>query len=63
MDTLTNSFHCAEVRVRSKARTLELLSKYPAELSASERAHVRRVRNALCGVDACTCGVVREERL
>jgi hypothetical protein len=59
MDTLTNSFHNTEIRVRSAARTLEILQAYPAELSKTDKAHARRVRNALCGVEGCTCGVVR----
>lgn len=59
MDTLTNSFHRTSVRVRNAARTLAILGKYARELTPAERAHARRVRNALCGSRDCTCGVIR----
>ncbi len=58
-DSLRNSFHGTEIRIRDAARTMRLLSLASWELSRSERAHVRRVRDALCGSSACTCGVVR----
>jgi hypothetical protein len=57
--TLSNSFHGTEVTVRNPERTMRILAAYPAELTVGEKAHARRVRNALCGVEGCTCGVVR----
>jgi 23S rRNA maturation mini-RNase III len=62
MTTLTNTFHNTEVTVRDSARTTRILQAFHAELTAAEKAHARRVRNALCGVEGCTCGVIREER-
>jgi hypothetical protein len=60
METLTNSFHGTLVRVRSADRTLAILGKHARELTPAEQAHARRVRDALCGSDDCTCGIVRE---
>ncbi len=59
METLTNSFHNTEVRVRDADRTLEILSAIQHTLTRAEKAHARRVRAALCGSPDCTCGVVR----
>jgi hypothetical protein len=56
---LTNGFHNTEVTVRDAVRTIRLIQAFPAELTAAEKAHARRVRNALCGVEGCTCGVIR----
>ena len=59
METLTNSFHDTEVRVRNAEHTLEILSAIPHTLTHAEKAHARRVRAALCGSPDCTCGVAR----
>jgi hypothetical protein len=60
VDIIRNDFHGTSVRVRSRARTLEILGRW-TDLSPAERAHARRIRAKLCGIDGCTCGGVRED--
>jgi hypothetical protein len=66
MDTLRNNFHGTEVHVRDADRTLGILDSHDGDLSKAEKAHARRVRDALCGAwrappngSGCTCGIVR----
>lgn len=58
MNTLYNSFHNTEYRTRKTDSELEAIAYrlYSGTASKSDRAYVRRVHNALCGADDCTCG-------
>jgi len=63
MTTLTNSFHGTETRVRSEQRLRQAAEAvWKCTATATDRAFLRRVRNALCGSDTCTCSGPTGER-
>lgn len=56
---LTNSFHHSSYRTYKTRDELDAIERRVHgyyEASDSERAFVRKVRNALCGIEGCTCG-------
>ena len=66
---LTNSFHGTQVRIdsrwteraeREQVRVTDLLYHQGFNLGdeSAKRAY-RRVEKTLCGIDGCTCGIVR----
>lgn len=60
---LTNSFHNTEVRTRKTRRELDaLLHNDPLDRTEAEKAFVRRIHGALCGVKGCECSNELGER-
>ena len=67
-ETLRNSFHGTEIKVRAAypagqgyPNTWEHLQMLitTGQATPADKARARRIRNMLCGADDCTCGVVR----
>ena len=59
MTTLTNSYHNTTARTRLTTSDLDAIANtHPSEWTRNETATVKRLHNALCGVDGCTCGDV-----
>ncbi len=57
MTTLKNAFHNTEYRSAKDPDEIErIASTQPWDRTETEKAFVRRVRKALCGVKNCTCG-------
>lgn len=58
MRTLTNDYHDTEYRTRKSETDLRAIAdRIGAGVGTdADKAFVRRVHNALCGSDTCTCG-------
>lgn len=60
---LTNNFHGTEAQTRFSPDELDhIQNTHPANWTDAEKRLVRRLRNALCGSSACSCGGTFGER-
>jgi hypothetical protein len=64
MTTLTNNFHNTTYRTRKSDDELYAIKHrlYDGTATDADKRFRRRVRNALCGSDDCTCGGTFGER-
>lgn len=58
MDTLINTYHNSEYRTRKTWQERQaILDRYNwGTPSDADKAYIRRVERALCGIDTCLCG-------
>ena len=57
MTELRNTFHNTTARTRRTAAELQVIrDTEPYRRRSAERALVRRLQQALCGIDGCCCG-------
>lgn len=58
MNTLTNEFHMTEYRTRFSDDELDgiVVRVFTGCGTQSEKALIRKIRKALCGIEGCTCG-------
>lgn len=58
MQTLNNSFHNTQIRIRTTL-TWEQIEHRAYSGDKAAKALKSRIRRKLCGVSGCTCGTVR----
>lgn len=56
--TISNSFHNTELSINKTDEQLDAISYriYEGRASQADKAYRRKLHNALCGSDDCTCG-------
>lgn len=66
MMILTNSFHSTQIKTRYTRQQLDGIENKavctPETLTGAEKALIRRIQSALCGIEGCTCGNFWGER-
>ena len=53
---IKNKYHNTTYRTRKTEEELYLIEQTaPWDRSAAEKAYIRKIKKALCGIDSCTC--------
>jgi hypothetical protein len=56
--TISNDFHNMKITINKTDKQLDAISYriYSGTASKADKAYRRKLHNALCGSDECTCG-------